>query len=128
MNSLSWLVYGMQVFTNLGVLLAIVGGFVCVWLLFWGFCALCNDDQKAPLSITHFVKRFKQLIWVPVVCFTMLIFMPNERTMYLIAASEVGDRIVNSQKVQSIVDPGSEYLKTWLKKETERLNTTGTSK
>ena len=41
--------------------------------------------------------------------------------MLLIAASEVGEKIVTSEKITSVVDPSVTLLKTWIEKQTQDI-------
>jgi hypothetical protein len=41
--------------------------------------------------------------------------------MLLIAASQVGERVLSSESVQSVVDPSVDLLRTWITQETNRL-------
>jgi hypothetical protein len=114
MNSLSWLLYIASVvgslsgfFAVLGMLLIIAGGMLC------GLYAV--ETNKFPL---------KKLIAIPV---TGLIFcliaclIPSEKTIMYIAASEYGEKVVNSKEVQDLKNPALDLLKTWMKKESERI-------
>jgi len=54
--------------------------------------------------------------------------IPNRETVLLIAASEIGDRVMNSEKmakvgdrVGSVVDPGIDLLKTWIEQQTQTI-------
>lgn len=46
-----------------------------------------------------------------------------ERTphMILIAGSEMGQRVVQSEQVKGIVDPGLDLVKSWIAEETAKL-------
>jgi hypothetical protein len=39
----------------------------------------------------------------------------------MIAASEVGERMMSSQAVQGVVDPGLDFLKAWIRQQTEDI-------
>lgn len=39
----------------------------------------------------------------------------------MITASEVGDRVINSEKTKEVLDPSIDLLKTWIKKEKDDL-------
>lgn len=45
--------------------------------------------------------------------------LPSRQTVLLIAASEIGERIVTSERAQSVIDPSVDLLKTWMQRETQ---------
>lgn len=47
--------------------------------------------------------------------------LPDRNTVLLIAASQIGEKIVNNEKVQSVVDPSIDLLKTWMVQQTQNL-------
>lgn len=47
--------------------------------------------------------------------------IPERQTVLLIAASEMGERVLNHPRVDQVVDPGIELLTTWMRTETEKL-------
>lgn len=44
-------------------------------------------------------------------------FVPSRQTVLLIAASEMGERVLNHERVNQVIDPGIDLLKTWMEKE-----------
>lgn len=44
-------------------------------------------------------------------------FVPSRQTVLLIAASEMGERVLNYERVNQVIDPGIDLLKTWMEKE-----------
>lgn len=44
-------------------------------------------------------------------------FIPSRQTVLLIAASEMGERVLNHERVNQVIDPGIDLLKTWMEKE-----------
>lgn len=142
MNSLSWLIYLANVTGNLGgffLFLTLAGGFTT---LVFGVCYFIYKDDVSnkvgrqdnyghSLSKEYFEARiaalngqiaiFKRMAmtgFTALVIFgTLTALMPERKTIMLIAASEVGERVVNSSKVQSVVDPSVELLKTYVDKE-----------
>lgn len=114
MNTLSWLLYLAGIAGNLSTFfglssffMIIIGGFFCL--------AVAGHTEKTPP---------KKLLAIPIIGFIFAIiacFIPNEKTIMYIAASEYGEKVVNSKEVRDLANPASELLKTWIKKETERL-------
>ena len=63
------------------------------WKWFWRFCGL--------------------FVFVGSLCS----FIPSRQTVLLIAASEMGERVLNHERVNQVIDPGIDLLKTWMEKE-----------
>jgi predicted MFS family arabinose efflux permease len=128
MNSLSWFIYLTQVVDHMGgaafgvLLVGGIGGFLGIIL---GPMALdLLDDPPSSGTIRTVVRSYIITMALAVV---VVVFMPSRQTMLLIAGSEMGERLVKSEGVNSIVNPGVDLLKTWIKRETEKL-TKGASK
>lgn len=135
MNSLSWFLYCIE----------LVGGLqnVFAWtavLIALSFAArtihACIAAESADNRTTGYDGedlKARQAVWAKVrllgtrhlICFLLCILaynvIPSRQTLLLIAGSELGDRIVRSNTVQSVVDPGMDLVKLWIKQETDRL-------
>lgn len=48
-------------------------------------------------------------------------FIPSQRTLILIAGSEISERALSHERVQSVLDPSVELLQKWIEKETVRI-------
>ena len=49
--------------------------------------------------------------------------VPSRQTVLLIAASEMGERVLNHPQVNQVIDPGIDLLTTWMEKEKHELQT-----
>lgn len=122
MNNLSWFIYATQIVDNLR---ALAGGFVFVGLMAGGMsgfvCAMCywHEDNSAPLDVWR--RQMRWLVPSLIFCAFLLVATPSRQTMLLIAGSEMGERAVNSDAVTSIVNPGMDLVKLWIKQETDNL-------
>ena len=47
--------------------------------------------------------------------------VPSRQTVLLIAASEMGERVLNHPRVNQVIDPGIDLLTTWMEKEKHEL-------
>lgn len=128
MNSLSWLIYGIQLTSNVGAFLAITSGLflLTLGLIFVVRCITIDNDYNSKdatkaLKYAEARKNFRKLFWIPLLGIFLACVIPNERTMYLIAASEIGERIVKTETVQRVVDPSIDLLKNWIAKENQRI-------
>jgi hypothetical protein len=114
MNTLSWFVYLMDVISNVGVFFAIVAGVFGIPVIVGAFLFVVSAGE-----ITDDVPKFWRLMRLGIVSSLVAILIscaiPEKKTMYAIAASEFGERVVNSERVQGIVDPGLKFVETWLK-------------
>ena len=119
MNSLSWLIYFAGLVHSLG-LVALLVSVVCfaIWVGARLYFILDNgmitkEDQEKLPSGTYLLVGF--------LCASIVTFLPSKNTVMLIAASELGQKLVTSQQVVDVVDPSIDLLKTWIKKETGAL-------
>src|ERR1043166_2812405 len=120
MNNLSWLIYGMQVLDGLRNLLFILAFLILLGLGVWLFfgCVVSDEDPE-PLKAWR--SHFCRWAVIAVSCIVLGILTPARSTLLLIAGSEVGQRIVQSQTSKEIIDPGLDLLKTWIATEKDRL-------
>lgn len=120
MNTLSWLIYFADLVHSL-IFITVVVSIVCftIWtmarfaFIFHHERMITKEDQERLPSGNYLIIGF--------ICVGIASFLPSKNTVMLIAASEVGQRLVTSQQVVDVVDPSIELLKTWIKKETEAL-------
>lgn len=120
MNSLSWLIYFAGLVHGL-IYITVIVSLVCFTI--WTIARLAfilhhermitEEDQERLPSGNYLIVGF--------ICAGIASFLPTKNTVMLIAASELGQRLVTSQQVVGVVDPSIELLKTWIKKETEAL-------
>lgn len=120
MNSLSWLIYFAGLVHSL-IFITIAVSIVCFTI--WTIASLAfilhhermitKEDQERLPSGNYLIVGF--------ICAGIASFLPSKNTVMLIAASELGQRLVTNQQVVDVVDPSIELLKTWIKKETEAL-------
>jgi hypothetical protein len=75
------------------------------------------DEVSGPL----YIYWRKVSIIVFSVFITIHILLPGRQTLILIGASEFGERMINSDKGQRILDPSYQLLEMWINKEIESL-------
>jgi hypothetical protein len=128
MNSLSWLIYwagAVDTFNGFGAFFTFIG---CVGLIAWLITniifafvqnGLVDDDPKGYKLFRNIIAKstFPFLI----IGALIVTFVPSRQTIILIAASQVGEQIVNNPKVQGVIDPSVELLKSYMQKETEKI-------
>lgn len=115
MNSLSWLLYIAGVSHGLSIFLGVMGG---IGLIFGAISCLYFLVEKETLAPRKF-------FIVPVIGFVLMcmsILIPSEKTIMYIAASEYGEKVIQSKEVKDIANPAIDLLKQWMKKESAKLN------
>lgn len=86
------------------------------------------DDRDPPYDPTSYGGTWKWwrkgrnvAFTVAIIGWLFAIFVPSRQTLILIAGSEIGGKVAQSEAVQSVVDPGLELVKTWIASETSKL-------
>jgi hypothetical protein len=90
MNSLSWFLYAAEVVGNLSTLLCTIAVILMIATLMGSLFSFIANESRPPM---HFV-------WVFVAGASMLFFasfIPSKDTMYAIAASELGQKAVETE-------------------------------
>lgn len=109
MNELSWLLYAASVFGGLKTLFMLVGiiGFcVCVFSFFLNIISE-GEVQRVPLK--YYIPAF-----LVIVVGTLI---PNTTTMYLIASSEIGSRVITSPSGEEMMGLLKHKIENYLKDE-----------
>ena len=129
MNSLSVYIYLVQVIGNVSVYL---GGFIVfsiICLCMFSLILLVASDSNcewATFSVwATYLKRWLRIM-APLSIFWIV--LPTRETMILVAASEIGEKVITSEKVTTVIDPSVVLLKTWIEKQTLDLQTSITNK
>jgi len=101
MNSLSILIYLADILPNLSVLSVILG----VVLFFIGLvCCLAFADTEPGSEKDNYSKWLKTSLLSWLTCLLIFVFTPEEKTIYLIAASEIAEEVVISPQGQSVLN------------------------
>lgn len=123
MNSLSWLIYLIQVSDSIKELCTVFGATFFILggaLLAALHCfALFEGAEDKDWMIINKLRR--TFLWVVIPMLIIAALLPSRQTLILIAGSEIGGHVIKSQEVRDVVNPGVDLLKTWIKTETERL-------
>jgi hypothetical protein len=107
MNSLSWLLYIGDVAGNTQTLFATAAGLVfTVWCLRWVGTGMTDGDIAPP-----------DTRWAVVACALAATscLMPSTRTVYMIAASEMGEKVVATPQAKEAFDALRDKIKEVLK-------------
>lgn len=124
MNSISWAIYvgglgdNSARFGVLGTLafFCAVGGTITWWVT--------NSpgaiEDKDAVYIRAIAKRSRWISWPTCIAlWAIALLLPAKDTMYAIAASQVGERVINNAGVQGITNDATKALQQWLEKQIE---------
>lgn len=125
MNTVSWLVYLTYVipsiswFAAAGAVVLLVA--VVFLIIFWNVTnAEANskyakpEDKEFP---TFIAKQFKWVIPSFLLCLFTATVTPNQQTMYMIAASELGEEVIMSNEAKVLYQDLRDILATYKAKE-----------
>ena len=128
MNMVSWFVYIADVIGNITLLLQWATSLCAITFV----VTLCvkGINSEEPLSSLSFRDAQAQARWdnfhktankilkrtlvIVIVCASLVAVIPSKQTMYVIAASEVTERVITSEAVQSVVDPTLTLIRSYL--------------
>lgn len=129
MNSLSWMIYGVGVVGSLWTTLCIFAIIIpTIYIAMYTVSALNTSDAYREEDKDRwrkirdgFAPRIRQSLIASAVLLLVMTALPSRQTMLLVAGSEIGQRVITSEQVQSVTEPGLELLRTWMREETTRL-------
>lgn len=121
MNSLSWLIYFAEAVDTFGKMLG-TALFISIFALMAASAALVIGHVEDEPVISSFGKRLAK--WTLSILFIgsiLSVITPSRQTVLLIAASEIGERVMTSDRVQGVIDPSVELLQTWIRQQTQSI-------
>lgn len=124
MNSLSWFLYFADITTAVQVVFGVVGAAAAFFGTIAWFIYKCSnkehekEDRDAAKSIAF------KLIAIAFVAIPVCVLTPSKQTIYLIAASEAGERLSKTEAVSEISREAYDALRGYLKSITKELNAT----
>jgi len=115
MNSLSWFIYFAGVASGVSNCLLWIS-LIYIVILFIISVAASEAGDGAGEQVKVFMARFK---WgfISVVLFLMAALIPSKETMYAIAASELGEKLLHTETVSK----AQKALEAWLDSQTKQL-------
>jgi hypothetical protein len=121
MNSLSLLIYFAGVVQALGTFIAMIL-IISLFLVFCiGFLLLIAEGDFSKETFTGLVKTIKYTVITVIILASIQVFLPSRQTVLLIAASEMGEKVLNNEKVGQVIDPSIDLITTWMKNETAEI-------
>ena len=124
MNTLSWLILLAGVTGSLGKFIAfvtVVFGFLTIASVFVLIASLDSRSPDAPQITKRSWRWFGVFLSLMIFTGALAAITPSRQTVLLIAASQMGEQVLNHPRVNQVVDPGIELLTTWMQKETVDL-------
>ncbi len=122
MNTLSILIYCAELTQSLSNLLA--GLVVILLIVVVALTALYLVSLESNDLLLDRNKLGKGIKWTCISAFSFALMsavLPSRDTVLMIAASEMAERAVLSEPVQSVVDPAAQLLREWIDQKTREL-------
>lgn len=119
MNSISWLIYLAGMASGVKAVLSISA----VILLL--ACAVILVSYVVVPDLIHVIKikAISLITCVGAACALLAAIVPSERTVLMIAASELDAQAWNSEAVSQLGSPAQELVNQWIRNEIRRLTT-----
>lgn len=120
MNSVSWFLYAIDVIGNLkaiSVMAFVVFGIMFIVTLI--AVPISDGEVLDAESRPTWYKFFWRSLTCTIVGFLIFTILPSRNTMYAIAASEVGEKVIANEQVRGIADDATKALHQWIKKQIE---------
>lgn len=122
MNTLSWLIYLAEVLSSADHFAGVVAGLAGILVILLGIgLFVFSDDDDDSANLTFVRKSFKTSVIVCSVASLFAVILPSKQTIILIAASELGQTVIQSEGAQRVIDPSLRYVESWLNNEIARL-------
>lgn len=109
MNQLSWLLYFADLFGGLGQALFILVILSAIIIVIGLFASMVTEGEAWPWVS----KRLPPFVVTFVLCLLLSSALPSKETVYAIAASEMGEEVLNSPVVGKV----GKALESWLDKQ-----------
>jgi len=127
MNTLSWLIYMSSVLPSLSTFLAftcLIAGFI--FIIFFIIAIVSHidghDENISDLRARAVSKPLAKIAGAYLLVVGIITAMiPSQKTVLLIAASEVGEQVIKSKQFSDTLDPSMEFIQQWVKKQTSTI-------
>lgn len=133
MNNLSWLIYIAGIVESLSSFASFIAVVFAIISIISAIVAILHISETTPSGRTSLTgtdlencrnirRNFTKLSFAFFLCMIITGILssltPNRQTVLLIAASEIGERVLNSERMQGVIDPSVEFLQSWMRRET----------
>jgi hypothetical protein len=120
MNTLSWLIYIIDIIQNLRNIGSVALFVLAISIFILVICSIAFYIDKDP-EVVKILGYLRKLIYITIALAAIGLFIPSRQTVILIASSEIGERVLKSTTVQSIIEPSIDLLNAWIRKELENI-------
>lgn len=112
MNSVSWFLYAANTMENVGVTLVAGGliGLVVVAILSGMYAA----EHEGPPP------WWRRYVAICLACISAAMFIPDKKTVWMIAASEMGERVAKTESATEISQEALSALRAWLRDQSKK--------
>lgn len=107
MNSLSWIIYAANVLPNIKSMLSAL-------MFFTGLCVVVSFASMMAEREAKYLKHLFRWLFVTVMLGLTAAIIPSSETIYMIAASQAGELVVNTPEAQEVANDLYEILKQQL--------------
>lgn len=131
MNGVSLLIYLVSVTSSLSLALGWALGISLILVLIFLIVTLSSAGESSDaMQKAHVwgLKYFKRMVWITIFVTLGIVFVPSRQDMIMIAASEVGEYVIQTEEMQGAVNEVSglskdsvTLLREYIKSETEAL-------
>jgi len=116
MNTLSWLIYLGGASSSLGFLSVLFAFVLFSFIIIYVLIFFANQEDKIVLES---IKIFpvKTMFILALLASISSCLLPSKETVYMIAASEIGQKVIESKNINGIVDSSLELVKQRINEE-----------
>lgn len=99
MNNLSWLIYVADMVGNLSGLLTGIIVMAVALTIIMGCIAVDSYDEEYKKS---YGKKAYKFLKLALLCGVLSVVVPSKNTLYLIAASEMGEQVIQTETAKKV--------------------------
>lgn len=115
MNNISWFLYVVDVLGSLSKILSVLTiGLFTVYIIGWFLYALIGDLEFNEGQGSRWKSNLKTVLVVLMIAVPLSIITPNQKTLYLILGSEVGEQVAMSETGKRVQDAINKKLDEYL--------------
>ena len=120
MNDLSWLIYLADVCDGLGAFFGCLAFILLPASVVWGIVVFAVHMDRCPEETKKTAMSFWWVPFLAVIAGLLMCLTPSKDTVYAIAASEVGEKVIESPTAKKAVDALNAWLDRQIKPEEKK--------
>lgn len=102
MNSLSWFMYWAGVVGSFNMFIGIIFIFACFVFPIAAVLIGINDDYRDDIQTARLWEKYRQALFASLIIFALSNFIPSQKTLYMIAASEMGEEVLKTDEANKL--------------------------